>query len=148
MLQSVAELSGPCSYRFRKALARPVAAGVSPCSRRVRSWEGGVRGGRGCVHLKGSAPGHGPSPLGSKCSSTRLSFPLLFLYIVFEGSLMDFFFILLFFGSILSSFWCHFSDFLRMGGICENVGFTIVKQWFLRVRGVPDRSFSLMFFKC
>ena len=34
------------------------------------------------------------------------------------------------FGSILSSFWCNFSDFLRMGGICENFGFTIVNSGF------------------
>ena len=55
---------------------------------------------------------------------------------------MDFFFILLFFGSILSSFWCHFSDFLRIGGICENVGFTIVKQMVFEGLGGPG---SLLF---
>ena len=65
-----------------------------------------------------------------------------------RGPWWPFLFIWLPFGSILSSFWCNFGDFLRMGGICENMCFTIVKQWFLRVRGIPDRSFFLMFFRC
>ena len=65
-----------------------------------------------------------------------------------KGPWCTFFFILSLFGSILNSFWCHFNDFLGMGGICENDGFTIVKLGFLRVRGIPDRSIFLMFFRC
>ena len=96
--------------------------------------------------------GHVPSPLGSKCSLARLSFPLFFFCFFCtsfgRGPRCTFFLILSIFCLIWSLFWCNFSDFWGMSGICENDGFTIVKLGFLRVRGVPDRSFFLMFFRC
>ena len=76
-----------------------------------------------------------------------LSFSCLFSCSVLEGSLVALFVHVAPFWLHFELILVHFGDFLRMGGICENYGFTIVKLGFLRVRGVPDRSFFLMFFR-
>ena len=45
------------------------------------------------------------------------------------------------------SFWSHFGIFWEAGGICENVCFTIVKHYLLKVLGIPVHDFFLLLFR-